>query len=158
MPEAQDQCLQNLCLFAAALAALRYHRGMNVLREFERARPFTDAEAWLLFRLAAFGEAFGWTLLIAGILLKRYVMHGNDTAVLIAGQIHGMIFFGYLVAALGLYPSLGWSRLRALISLAASVPPYGTLLVEQYAAHKRGNHGFKTYRQYLLYTAFAAAT
>jgi integral membrane protein len=129
---------------------------MNILREFEGRRPFTEGEAWLLFRLAAFGEAIGWTLLIIGIILKRYIMHGDDTVVLIAGQIHGMIFFGYLVAAVGLYPSLGWSRLRAVISLAASVPPYGTLLVEQYAAHKRGNNGFRTYRQYLVYTALVA--
>lgn len=131
---------------------------MNLLQRFEAARPFTENEAWLLFRIAAFGEAIGWTLLIAGILIKHYLTPGNDTAVLIAGQIHGMIFFGYLVAALGLYPSLGWSRWRAIISLAASVPPYGTLLVEQYAAHKRSNNGFKTYRQFLVYNVIATAS
>jgi len=138
---------------------VRYHFCMtrNLLRQFEEARPFTENEAWLLFRIAAFGEAIGWTLLIAGILIKHYVTPGNDTAVLIAGQIHGMIFFGYLVAALGLYPSLGWSRWRAMISLAASVPPYGTLAVELYAAHKRSNNGFKTYKQFLIYNAIAAA-
>ncbi|HSX42950.1 MAG TPA: DUF3817 domain-containing protein [Candidatus Saccharimonadales bacterium] len=124
----------------------------NILQLFERARPFTEADAWLLFRVAAYGEAAGWTLLIGGILLKRYVFHGNDTAVLIAGQIHGMIFFAYLVAALGLYPSLGWSRLRALVSLAASVPPYGTLLIELWATHRRHSGGFKSYRQYAAYT------
>ena len=129
---------------------------MNVLREFERRRPFTESDAWLLFRIAAYGEAVGWTLLVAGILLKRFVFHGNDTAVLIAGQIHGMIFFGYLVAALGLYPSLGWSRLRAIISLAASVPPYGTLLVEIWSAHTRHSGGFMNYRQYMAYTMLLA--
>jgi len=62
-----------------------------------------------------------------------------------------MIFFGYLVAALGLYPSLGWSRWRAIFALAASIPPYGSLLMELWAAHTRKNAGFKSYRHFLLY-------
>jgi integral membrane protein len=137
------------------VAQTRYHFYMtNILRAFEHKRPFTEAEAWTLFRLAAFGEAIGWTLLIIGIVLRHAT--GSEIPVQIAGQLHGMIFFGYLVAALGLYPSLGWSRWRALFSLAASVPPYGTLLVEQYAAHRRHSGGFITYRQYLLYTALIA--
>lgn len=140
------------------VAQMRYHFYMiKWLRAFENARPFTENEAWLLFRIAAYGEAVGWTLLIAGILIKHYLTPGNDTAVLIAGNIHGMIFFAYLVAALGLYPSLGWSRLRALISLAASVPPYGTLLVELWAAQTRKNAGFKNYRHFLLYNLLITA-
>jgi integral membrane protein len=137
---------------------MRYHFCMNILQRFERARPFTESDAWLLFRIAAFGEAVGWTLLIAGILVQRYITPGNDTAVLIAGNIHGMIFFVYLVAALGLYPSLGWGRWRAIINLAASVPPYGTLVVEQWAAHTRKNAGFKSYRHFLLYNVLVTAS
>jgi integral membrane protein len=135
---------------------MRYHFHMHLLRRFEAARPFTEAEAWMLFRIAAFGEVVGWTLLITGIALKRYVLHGNDVPVHIAGQIHGMLFFVYLVAALGLYPSLGWSRWRTLFALAASVPPYGTLLIEQWAAYVRRNNGFKTYRHFLVYTTLMA--
>jgi integral membrane protein len=130
---------------------------ISLFRRFEVARPFTEGEAWLLFRITAIGEACGWTLLIAGILIERYITPGNNTAVLIAGQVHGMIFFGYLVAALGLYPSLGWSRWRAIFSLLASVPPYGTLVVEQWAAHKRHNAGFKTYHHFLLYNAIVVS-
>lgn len=138
------------------VANMRYHFYMRLLKRFETARPFTEAEAWMLFRIAAFSEAVGWTLLITGIVLKRYVLHGNDIPVQIAGQIHGMLFFAYFVAALVLYPSLGWSRWRALFAVAASVPPYGTLVIEQWAAHTRGNNGFKSYRQYLTYTALVA--
>jgi integral membrane protein len=124
---------------------------ISLLRRFEAARPFTEADAWLLFRIGAVAEACGWTLLIAGILIGRYSTPGNDTAVIIAGQIHGMLFFGYLAAALVLYPSLGWSRWRALFALAFSVPPFGTLVFEQWAAHRRMSHGFKQYRHFLLY-------
>ena len=129
----------------------------SLLKRFEVARPFTERDAWLLFRIAAIGEACGWALLIAGILIGKYITPGNDTAVIIAGQTHGMFFFGYLVAALGLYPSLGWSRWRALFALAFSVPPFGTLLFEQWAAHRRTANGFKSYQHFLLYNVLVAA-
>jgi integral membrane protein len=140
------------------VAHLRYHFHMtkNPLQQFEAARPFTENEAWLLFRIAAIAEAVGWTILIAGILIERYITPGNNAAVLIAGQTHGMIFFGYLVAALGLYPSLGWSRFRALCALAISVPPYGTLLFEQWAAHMRRTQKLREYRSLLAYSALVS--
>lgn len=124
----------------------------NLLRRFETSRPFTESEAWMLFRMAAFGEAIGWTLLIIGIGIEKYLTPGVHAAVPIAGRIHGTIFFAYLAACLVLYPSLGWSRRKALVALALSVPPYGSLVFEQYAAHKRHANGFKTYRHYLTYT------
>jgi integral membrane protein len=130
---------------------------INPLRRFEAARPFTEADAWLLFRIGAVAEACGWTLLITGILIGRYVTPGDNTAVIIAGQIHGMLFFGYLAAALVLYPSLGWSRWRALFALAFSVPPYGTLVFEQWAAGRRSAHGFRSYRHFLVYNFVLAA-
>jgi len=129
---------------------------LRLLQKFEAARPFTEADAWLVFRIAAYGEAVGWTLLLVGMGISRYITPGNDTAVIITGQLHGMLFFGYLAAALVLYPSLGWSRLRALFALAFSVPPYGTLLFEQWAARRRRSGGFKTYRQFLLYNLLVA--
>lgn len=129
---------------------------MRVTQKFERARPFTEEEAWLLFRLGAYAEALGWTLLIGGIAIERYITPGNNTAVMIAGQIHGMLFFGYLAAALGLYPSLGWSRWKGIVALIASVPPYGTLVFELWMAHTRHNAGFRSYRHYMVYTVLTA--
>ena len=105
----------------------------------------------MLFRIAAYGEVLGWTLLISGILIEK--LTGSHTYVFIGGRVHGMLFFGYLAACVVLYPSLSWSRWRALFALAFSVPPYGTLVYEQWAVHKRRAHGFKTYRQYLTYVA-----
>jgi integral membrane protein len=125
---------------------------MNVLKRFEQARPFTEQEAWNIFRLAAIAEAVGWTLLCLGIVLTDYVTHGDRTWVIIGGRIHGMLFFAYLAACVVLYPSLGWSRLRALFALAFSVPPYGSLMFEQWMARRRSSGGFNSYRQYVLYT------
>lgn len=111
----------------------------------------------MLYRLAALAEACGWTLLIIGILIEHYITPGNDVAVLIAGNIHGTIFLCYFVAPLILYPSLGWSRWRAITALISGVPPYGTLVFEQWSAHKRHASGFKTYRHFLLYNALSVA-
>jgi integral membrane protein len=127
------------------------------LKKFESARPFTEAEAWLLFRIAAVTEAVGWTLLISGILIGKYITPHNSTALILAGRTHGMLFLVYCVAALGLYPSLGWSRWRGLFALAFSVPPYGTLVFERWASGQRHNAGFRSYRDYLLYTAVTVA-
>lgn len=126
---------------------------LAVLRRFERNRVFTEADSWMLFRLAAIGEACGWTLLIAGIACERYILPGNDIAVLIAGKVHGMLFLLYALAAVGLYPTLRWSRRRAFIALLASVPPYGSLLFEQWAHHMRRSSQFRTYQYCLVLAA-----
>ena len=61
----------------------------------EATKPFTEREAWGLFRLAAFGEAFGWTILILGVAINRYNLTGAKYALPIAGQIHGSLFLIY---------------------------------------------------------------
>lgn len=123
----------------------------NLLKRLEAMRPFKPNEAWLIFRMAAFGEAIGWTLLISGILIKRYVVHGNNIPVLIAGQIHGTLFILYFAASIILYPSLYWKRSRALVAVAASVPPYGSLLFERVEAYRQRRHNFQTRSRVLIY-------
>jgi integral membrane protein len=123
---------------------------IGILEKFERMQPFTDKEAWTLFKIAAIGEAVGWSLLISGILFKHYVTPSNDTAVRIAGEIHGMLFLVYAAAAIVLYSSLHWSRKRTIIATLASVPPYGSLLFEQWAAYKRRSEALKTYREIIV--------
>ncbi|MGF7229373.1 MAG: DUF3817 domain-containing protein, partial [Candidatus Saccharibacteria bacterium] len=109
----------------------------SLLEKLESIRPFTPAEAWNLFRLAALAEAVGWTLLITGIAIQHYHLAGAGIAVPIAGQIHGTLFIGYFGVLIATYASLGWSRKRALTAIAAGVPPYGTLLFELWAARGR---------------------
>jgi integral membrane protein len=111
---------------------------------------FTDREAWSVFRFAAISEAVGWSLLISGIALKRYVLHGNNAAVEIAGQIHGIIFLSYIVAVLAVCRSLRWSPKKTIVAGLASVPPYGTLVFEQWAAHKRRQAALKDRRQLIV--------
>jgi integral membrane protein len=108
-----------------------------LINKYKRFTPFTDKEAWGLFRMAAIAEAVGWTLLIIGILLSDYVFVGSRVPVAIAGRVHGTLFLVYITATLVLSPSQGWSIKRTIIAGVASVPPYGSLLFEQWAAYKR---------------------
>jgi integral membrane protein len=113
------------------------------LLKFEQNRIFTEEEGWLLFKISAIAEACGWTLLITGIGISKYLMHGNQASVIIAGQIHGMLFTTYAVASVGLYPAMRWSRQRAFFALLASIPPYGSLVFEWWAQLERNREQFK---------------
>jgi integral membrane protein len=112
---------------------------LSVLHKIEATRPFTEDEAWLLFRIVALSEAVGWTILISGILIEHFNLPGHAYAVPIAGRIHGTIFIGYFGVILAIYSSLRWSRLKFLSAIVAGVPPYGTLLFEEWAARSRRN-------------------
>lgn len=125
------------------------------LSSFERRPLFTDYEAWSLFRLAALAEAVGWTLLIAGIIIKYGLLQGNDAPVKVAGSVHGMLFLFYAVIAFVTYPSLGWTRLHAIFGLAASVPPYGSLLFERIMAGWRGYVSARQFAAVSLYNGLA---
>ena len=109
---------------------------------YSRFQPFKEYEAWAMFRIAAIAEAVGWTLLITGIVLKRTVFNGNNAPVAVSGRIHGTFFIVYIAACLVLYPSLRWSFGRALVAGLASVPPYGSLVMEQWEGRRRlARHG-----------------
>jgi integral membrane protein len=123
---------------------------IDLFRKFETNRLFSTDEGWMLFRVAAIGEACGWTLLIIGLAIERYILPGNKIPVLIAGRIHGMLFLLYALAAIGLYPALHWSRWRAVLALAASVPPYGSLVFERWASFLRSSSEFRAFRCCLL--------
>lgn len=124
-------------------------------QRYRQFRPFTDAEAWLLFKLAAYFEAVGWTLLIIGVACRQLPVSWNQIPVLLAGRTHGVLFLMYVVAAFVLAPSLGWSFTRTLFAGACSVPPYGTLLFEKYIAYTRWYSQSRTFYRTILYAANA---
>jgi integral membrane protein len=113
-------------------------------KKYRSFRPFSKHEAWLLFKLSAWAESVGWTLLIIGITLKYQLLNGNDVPVKIAGQIHGTFFLIYFVAAIVLAPSLRWSGGRTLVAICCSVPPYGSLVLEMWMSHKMKIDELKT--------------
>jgi integral membrane protein len=131
----------------------------SILNKLEAIRPLTEDEAWGLYRIAALSEAGGWTLLIGGILIRHYRWPGSTIAVPITGQIHGMIFLAYFGVAVVTYSSLRWSRRKFLLALLSGVPPYGTLLFEQWTAYSRRNkHSRSHFRSILLVTMASGST
>lgn len=109
---------------------------IDILSKFENNRKFTEKEAKLIFKLAAYSEAIGWLILITGIVIGHIYPNVNTYSLPIAGQIHGTIFVGYFIILLSVYPSLKWSRTNFLFSIVAGVVPFGTLVFELVMAHK----------------------
>ena len=93
-------------------------------------------QPYRVFRIAAVAEAFSWAGLLVGMYLKR-VAEVTDLGVWLFGRVHGALFVVYLVATLWLARTERWSLLRTLTGLAASVPPFTTLLFERWVARRR---------------------
>ena len=130
---------------------------LSFIAKFEASRPFTKDESWMLFRIAAFSEAIGWTILISGVLINRYNWPGSKIAIPIAGRIHGTVFLIYFFMLVATYGSLGWSRKKILLAALAGIPPYGTLIFERWAAQTRLLKSYKTQFQRQALTKIAGS-
>jgi integral membrane protein len=121
---------------------------MNVIKQFTIKQYdnlkgiFTDKEAWMLFKLAAFLETFGWILLITGILFSHYKWFGYDYALPIAGSVHGILYLFYVFIVFFAHRSMQWSVWRFLVAEAVSNAPFGALIFELWVARRR-RHGNK---------------
>lgn len=103
-----------------------------MLDKYYKLKIFTKAEAWTLFKLAAYGEAVGWTVLIVGIILTHY-LHSN-TPVLLAGNFHGIFYIFYFVMAILTAPCMDWRIKKTIVAIVCGIPPYGSLVFEQWQA------------------------
>ena len=130
-----------------------YKRISGLLDRVEAVRPFSEPDAWRVYRAAALGEAFGWTLLITGLLIRHYRWPGHEAAVPVSGQIHGILFLTYFGVVLAMYTSLRWPRRRFFIAIAAGVPPYGSLVFEQWTSRHRS----RQLRQAFVYSTLLAS-
>jgi len=101
---------------------------------------FSDKEAWMLFRLAAFVETFGWTCLIIAIVALKLDWPYATTYIAIAGSIHGILYLFYVFIVIFSHRSLKWSFWRFLVAEFVSNLPYGALVFELWVAHRR-KHG-----------------
>lgn len=86
------------------------------------------------FRTVAVAEAVSW----AGLLIAMVFKYGFDQplGVTIMGWIHGMVFTAYVVACLVVFSPLRWRFLDLVLGLAASVPPFGSVVFERWAARR----------------------
>jgi len=84
------------------------------------------------FRVVAFAEAVSWLGLLVGMYFK-HIAGTTEAGVQIFGPIHGGVFVAYVVLALLVARGKRWSRGTALLALAASVPPFATVVFEVWA-------------------------
>lgn len=98
---------------------------------------FKDKDAWVLFRLFAFMETIGWTLLISAIIYRKFDLPLDDVFVSMAGRIHGILFALYFLFVLITARSMMWGFWRVSVALAAGMPPYTSLLFEKIMAYHR---------------------
>jgi len=110
---------------------------LEFLDKLESIQFLPEEKAWVLYKIAALSEAAGWTMLLIGIIIRHFKLPGANIAVPITGQIHGTVFLIYFAVLLVTYTSLHWSRKKFLIAILAGIPPYGTLVFEQWEARSR---------------------
>jgi integral membrane protein len=84
------------------------------------------------FRVIAFAEALSWLGLLTGMFFK-YVVDAGEQGVHVFGPIHGTVFLTYVVVALLTWRSQRWSLPTAFVALASSVPPFCTVVFEEWA-------------------------
>jgi integral membrane protein len=82
------------------------------------------------FKLVALIEATTFLLL----LVASYVKRANDQplGVEILGPIHGLLFIAYVVMALAVRESAGWSGKQTLLILLGAVLPFGGYVVDRW--------------------------
>ncbi len=104
---------------------------------YDATHWFTDKEAWGMYRLFAFGEAIGWTLLIGAIAYRGFGLPEADSVIAFCGRIHGILFVFYFLFVLITARSMKWGIWRISGALLAGIPPYTSIIYEQIMAFHR---------------------
>ena len=87
-----------------------------------------------LFRSVAIAEAVTWTLLIAAMILKYAVKAAvGDTAVSVAGGVHGFFFLAYALTVLIVGVNQRWRLPVLVLGAASAVIPYAAVAFEIWA-------------------------
>ncbi|KAA0022815.1 DUF3817 domain-containing protein [Antrihabitans cavernicola] len=85
------------------------------------------------FRLVAYWEAVTWAALLVAMFFKWVL--GHEEAVRIPGMVHGIAgFMLFVVIALFTARSLRWNASTTVWALLSSIPPFGTIVFEKWAA------------------------
>lgn len=94
--------------------------------------PAMSSRLITAFRVVAFAEAVSWLGLLIGMFLKR-VTETTEAGVQIFGPIHGGVFMLYVALTLVVSRIQRWSVVTTLLALAASIPPFATVVFELWA-------------------------
>lgn len=84
-----------------------------------------------LYRAVAVIEALTWAGLLVGMAFK-YLINGNELGVRVFGSLHGGAFFAYVAMTFVAARAFRWSPKLVALGLAASLPPFTTLVFDRY--------------------------
>ena len=91
------------------------------------------------FRLLAVLEAISWAGLLIAMFFK-WVVGAEPTdlqlGVQVMGPIHGAVFLGYVLVSLLVARPLAWNSKTIFLALLASIPPFGSVIFERWAARR----------------------
>ena len=90
------------------------------------------------FRAVAIAEAFSWAGLLVGMYLK-WVAGTTERGVEIFGPVHGALVLAYVALAVLVAVRVRWSLWTTFLALAATVPPFCTVLFD-IRAHRTGRY------------------
>ena len=85
-----------------------------------------------MFKAVALLEGLSWLGLLAGMYVK-HLADGGERGVQVFGPIHGGVFVAYVLLTVLVGRAHRWSAGTLLLGLAASVPPFATVLFERWA-------------------------
>jgi integral membrane protein len=105
--------------------------GGYILWGYNQTHWFTDKEAWWIFRLGAFMEATGWTLLISAIIYRSLGLPEYESFISVAGRLHGIFFVAYFAGVIATARSMQWGLWRIGFALSLGIPPFTSLIFEQ---------------------------
>ena len=81
------------------------------------------------FRYVALAEATSFLIL----LFVAYIVH-SEGGVNVMGPLHGTLFLAYVVIALAVARSAGWSTKQTILVLVGAVLPFGGFVVDRWLA------------------------
>lgn len=86
------------------------------------------------FRYVALVEATTFLLLLVASVIKN--TGGSEIGVKVLGPIHGLLFIAYVVMALNLRESAGWTGKQTVWILIGAVLPFGGYVVDWWLARR----------------------
>ncbi|MDJ0316120.1 MULTISPECIES: DUF3817 domain-containing protein [Arthrobacter] len=89
----------------------------------------------IFYRTLAIAEAVTWTLLIAGMILK-YAVGVGDWPVKVGGFAHGLVFIGYVTAAVLVGLNQRWPKRLIVGAGATAFVPYLTIPFDRWLERK----------------------
>ena len=83
-----------------------------------------------ILRFTGITEGISFLVLLLIAMPMKYYL-GLPLAVKVVGWMHGVLFILYILAVLGAIKAMRWNWFDVLVALAASLIPFGTLLLDK---------------------------